>query len=292
MICNICPRRCNVERVNNEKSNGFCKMPYNAVIARADLHMWEEPIISGNKGSGAIFFSGCSLRCVYCQNYDISHNGFGKSVSTERFIEIVKELEYRGANNINLVNPTHFIPFIVDAFSIYKPKIPIVYNSGGYERANSLRLLDGIVNIYLPDIKYFDAEVSAKYSKASNYFEYCAKAIIEMKRQVGDTLIENDIMQKGLMIRHLILPKNTDQSIKILEWIKENLPIDTYISIMSQYTPCGEISEFKELNRQIVTAEYDKVINKFFDLGFKNGFMQEKKSAKKIYIPNFDLTGV
>ena len=236
-ICNACPRKCNVERNIGEFSRGFCKMPYNAVLARASLHLWEEPVISGERGSGAIFFSGCNLRCVFCQNYEISHENFGKQVSKSEFIDIVKNLENQGAHTINLVNPTHFVPFIKEVFSEYKPSVPVVYNTGGYDDVESIRSLQGLIDVYLPDLKYFDSDVSKKYSNAENYFEKASKAVLEMQRQVGKSVIKDGIMQKGMIIRHLVLPKNTDQSIKILRWIKDNLPIDTYISLMSQYVP-------------------------------------------------------
>lgn len=290
-ICNACPRKCNVERNIGEFSRGFCKMPYNAVLARASLHLWEEPVISGERGSGAIFFSGCNLRCVFCQNYEISHENFGKQVSKSEFIDIVKRLENQGAHTINLVNPTHFVPFIKEVFSEYKPSVPVVYNTGGYDDVESIRSLQGLIDVYLPDLKYFDSDVSKKYSNAENYFEKASKAVLEMQRQVGKSVIKDGIMQKGLIIRHLVLPKNTDQSIKILRWIKDNLPIDTYISLMSQYVPYVK-TEYKELNRRIVTAEYQKVIDEFERLGFENGFMQERSSAQTDFIPKFDLSGV
>ena len=290
-ISNACPRKCNVERNIGEFSRGFCKMPYNAVLARASLHLWEEPVISGERGSGAIFFSGCNLRCVFCQNFEISHENFGKQVSKSEFIDIVKRLENQGAHTINLVNPTHFVPFIKEVFSEYKPSVPVVYNTGGYDDVESIRSLDGLIDVYLPDLKYFDSDVSKKYSNAENYFEKASKAVVEMQRQVGKSVIKDGIMQKGLIIRHLVLPKNTDQSIKILRWIKDNLPIDTYISLMSQYVPYVK-TEYKELNRRIVTAEYQKVIDEFERLGFKNGFMQERSSAQTDFIPKFDLSGV
>ena len=290
-ICNACPRKCNVERNIGEFSRGFCKMPYNAVLARASLHLWEEPVISGERGSGAIFFSGCNLRCVFCQNYEISHENFGKQVSKSEFIDIVKRLENQGAHTINLVNPTHFVPFIKEVFSEYKPSVPVVYNTGGYDDVESIRSLQGLIDVYLPDLKYFDSDVSKKYSNAENYFEKASRAVLEMQRQVGETVIKDGIMQKGLIIRHLVLPKNTDQSIKILRWIKGNLPIDTYISLMSQYVPYVK-TEYKELNRRIVTAEYQKVIDEFERLGFENGFMQERSSAQTDFIPKFDLSGV
>lgn len=290
-ICNACPRKCNVERNIGEFSRGFCKMPYNAVLARASLHLWEEPVISGERGSGAIFFSGCNLRCVFCQNFEISHENFGKQVSKSEFIDIVKRLENQGAHTINLVNPTHFVPFIKEVLSEYKPSVPVVYNTGGYDDVESIRSLDGLIDVYLPDLKYFDSNVSKKYSNAENYFEKASKAVVEMQRQVGKSVIKDGIMQKGLIIRHLVLPKNTDQSIKILRWIKDNLPIDTYISLMSQYVPYVK-TEYKELNRRIVTAEYQKVIDEFERLGFENGFMQERSSAQTDFIPKFDLSGV
>ncbi|MDD6270870.1 MAG: radical SAM protein [Ruminococcus sp.] len=290
-ICNACPRKCNVERNIGEFSRGFCKMPYNAVLARASLHLWEEPVISGKRGSGAIFFSGCNLRCVFCQNYEISHENFGKQVSKSEFIDIVKNLENQGAHTINLVNPTHFVPFIKEVFSEYKPSVPVVYNTGGYDDVESIRSLQGLIDVYLPDLKYFDSDVSKKYSNAENYFEKASKAVLEMQRQVGKSVIKDGIMQKGIIIRHLVLPKNTDQSIKILRWIKDNLPIDTYISLMSQYVPYVK-TEYKELNRRIVTAEYQKVIAEFERLGFENGFMQERSSAQTDFIPKFDLSGI
>ena len=290
-ICNACPRKCNVERNIGEFSRGFCKMPYNAVLARASLHLWEEPVISGERGSGAIFFSGCNLRCVFCQNFEISHENFGKQVSKSEFIDIVKRLENQGAHTINLVNPTHFVPFIKEVFSEYKPSVPVVYNTGGYDDVESICSLQGLIDVYLPDLKYFDSDVSKKYSNAENYFEKASKAVLEMQRQVGKSVIKDGIMQKGMIIRHLVLPKNTDQSIKILRWIKDNLPIDTYISLMSQYVPYVK-TEYKELNRRIVTAEYQKVIDEFERLGFENGFMQERSSAQTDFIPKFDLSGV
>lgn len=290
--CNSCPRKCNAQRVENEFTKSFCGMPYNAVVARAALHYWEEPIISGKNGSGAIFFSGCSMRCIFCQNLEISHNNKGKMVNKAEFIKIIKSLEEQGANNINLVNPTHFIPFIREVLTEYKPKIPVVYNTGGYDSVESLKSLEGLIDIYLPDIKYYDSEVSRKYSNCADYFVNASKAVIEMQRQVKSNVIENDLMKRGIIIRHLVLPKNTDQSIKILNWINDNLPKDTFISLMSQYTPCNRTYKYNELNRRIVSAEYSKVIKEYEKLGFYNGFMQERTSADTAYIPNFDLTGV
>lgn len=267
-------------------------MPQNPVLARADIHNWEEPCISGEKGTGAIFFSGCSLKCCFCQNYPISHENKGEAITTTRLIEIIKELENKGVHTIDFVNPTHFSHIVVDALSEYKPKVPVVYNSSGYDSVETLKKLEGLVDVYLPDLKYFSIEKSTQYAKCPDYFEKASKSILEMYRQQPKTQFKDGIIQKGLIIRHLVLPKNVDESKNILLWIKNNLPSDTYISIMSQYTPYGNISEFKELNRRLTTAEYNKVVNFFVDLGLTNGFMQEKTSAKTDFIPDFDMTGV
>lgn len=292
MVCAACPRGCKVERVENAPSKGFCKMPYNAVVARAALHMWEEPPISGTNGSGAIFFSGCSLRCVFCQNRDISRDNFGKPVSKVHLIEMMQSLERQGAHNINLVNPTHFVPFLAEALREYKPHIPVVYNSGGYDSVESLRQLEGLVDVYLPDFKYIRPQTAKQFSAAENYPEIAKKAVLEMRRQVKDRFDENGIMQSGLLIRHLVLPGHSKESVEILQWLSEALPHDTYLSIMSQYTPCSRTYPFKELNRRLTTAEYERVVDAFWDCGFQNGFMQEKTAANEGFIPLFDLTGV
>lgn len=292
MVCAACPRGCKVERVENAPSKGFCKMPYNAVLARAALHMWEEPPISGTNGSGAIFFSGCSLRCVFCQNRGISRDNFGKPVSKVHLIEMMQSLERQGAHNINLVNPTHFVPFLAEALREYKPHIPVVYNSGGYDSVESLRQLEGLVDVYLPDFKYIRSQTAKRFSAAENYPEIAKKAVLEMRRQVKDRFDENGIMQSGLLIRHLVLPGHSKESVEILQWLSKALPHDTYLSLMSQYTPCGRTYPFKELNRRLTTAEYERVVDAFWDCGFQNGFMQEKSAANTEFIPSFDLTGV
>lgn len=268
-------------------------MPDTLTVAKASLHFWEEPCISGKNGSGTVFFSGCSLKCVFCQNCKISHGGFGKEISVERLVEIFEELKEHGANNINLVSPTHFIPQIKQALIEFGGKLPIVYNSSGYEKTSSLRELDGLVDIYLPDLKYISPVKAERYSKAGDYFDYASKAILEMQRQVGSPVFGDDgLMKKGIIIRHMILPQNTNESIKILEWIKQNMPPETYISLMCQYTPCGDLSGCPEIDRKITVREYDKVIEKMFDLGLTNGFVQDISSAQTIYIPDFDLSGV
>lgn len=291
MICNLCPRNCNAERIENS-GNGFCRIGEYPVIARADIHNWEEPCISGENGTGAIFFSGCSLKCCFCQNYPISHENKGAVITTDRLVEIFKELEAKQVHTIDLVNPTHFAHIVIDALKKYKPKVPIVYNSSGYDNVETLRRLEGLVDVYLPDLKYFSSEKSQKYAKCPNYFEKASRAILEMYRQQPKTEFKDGIIQKGLIIRHLVLPANIDESKNILLWIKNNLPSDTYISLMSQYTPYGNTGDFKELNRRLTTAEYNKVVDYFFDLNLENGFMQEKASAKTDFIPTFDNTGV
>lgn len=292
MICNLCPRECNAER-NEKEGKGFCQMPQEAVVARAAKHFWEEPCISGTRGTGAVFFSGCSLKCCFCQNIDISHKNYGEKISSSRLCEIIKELEASGVHTIDLVNPTHYTEAVYQALSTYKPSIPVVYNSSGYDKTESLKMLEGLVDVYLPDFKYFSVEKSLRYAKCPDYFEKASLAVLEMVRQQGKTEFSSDgIMTKGVLIRHLCLPNNVDESKNILLWIRNNLPQDVYVSVMSQYTPYGSAKKFKELNRRLVTAEYDKVIDYFFEIGLKNGFMQEKTSAKSQYIPKFDGTGV
>lgn len=290
MKCNICPRGCNVDR---KTEKGYCGMGEEIYLARAAKHFWEEPPISGTEGSGTVFFSGCNLGCVYCQNYDISHNGLGKAVSPERLGEIFRELTDAGAHNINLVNPTHYAFKIRDVLENYKPEVPVVYNSSGYERVSTLKALEGLVDIYLPDLKYISSERSGKYSDAEDYFSFASKALLEMKRQCPeDVFDEKGIMQKGVIIRHLILPGNTNQSLKILKWIKENFGTEVYLSLMSQYTPCGKAEKFTELQRRITDREYKKVVFAAEDMGFNRLFIQEKESASEKFIPDFDFTGL
>lgn len=268
-------------------------MPSVPVIARAAVHKWEEPCISGENGTGAVFFSGCSLKCCFCQNYGISHGGSGKKVTAGRLTQIIKELESSGVHTIDLVNPTHFSDIIIDSLKEYKPKIPVVYNSSGYDSAETLGKFEGLIDVYLPDLKFFDSEKSMRYAKCADYFEKASKAVSEMSRQQPKAVFdEKGIIQKGLIIRHLVLPSNVNESKKILLWIKNNLPEDTYISLMSQYVPYGNAGEYREINRRLTTAEYDRVIDCFFEIGLKNGFMQERTSAKTNFIPDFDGTGV
>lgn len=291
--CTACPRRCGALRKPAQPSGGFCGMPAGFVVARAALHQWEEPCISGQHGSGTVFFSGCSLRCVYCQNQQISLGRYGALVTEENLLRMFDRLIEQGAHNLNLVNPTHYAPMLAKALKKYCSPVPVIYNSGGYERVEMLKALEGLVDIYLPDLKYVDSAVSLRYSGAADYFDYASKAILEMSRQVGKAAFdENGVMKKGLIVRHLILPRNTAQSIKALTWIHENLPEGTLVSLMCQYTPCGELDAFPELTRRITHREYDKVVDQMLELGLTGGYLQELSSAKEEYIPPFDLTGV
>lgn len=290
MICNACPRECSVDR---KVKLGACGMPEEFVVARVSRHDWEEPCISGKNGSGTVFFSGCSLGCVFCQNKQISTGGFGKKITDERIVEIFDELTRQGVHNINLVNPTHYAERLACILKEYKPKIPVVYNSGGYEKVETLRKLEGLIDIYLPDLKYISSDRSQKYSLAKNYFDCAAPAIKEMIRQTGKAVFDSDGMMKtGTIIRHLILPKNTNQSIKIIEWLRENVPYDTYISLMAQYTPIEHNERYPELNRTITEREYEKVLTALENSGFENCFVQQLASSSEGYIPEFDLRGV
>ena len=290
MTCNICPRECNIDR---SLRRGVCGMPESFVVARAAMHMWEEPCISGTKGSGTVFFSGCSLRCVFCQNYSISTEGFGKEISDSQLMNIFDSLIESGAHNINLVNPTHYAARLEKVLREYNSPVPVVYNSGGYEKAETLRRLEGLIDIYLPDLKYISEEKSGKYSGAPDYFSFASQAIKEMIRQTGSAVFDEDgIMKKGTVIRHLILPKNTNQSIAVIDWLKENVPNDTYISLMSQYTPVKHNDKFPELDRRITEREYRKVLDYLLDSDFENIFAQDGLSADEAYIPDFDLTGI
>lgn len=285
----MCPRKCGINRDN---AVGFCGVTNTVKIARAGLHYWEEPIISGKEGSGTIFFSGCNLKCVYCQNYDISSQAFGKEISVERLAEIFKELEDKGANNINLVTPSHYVDQIISALKIYRPNIPIVYNTSGYDSVETLKKLEGVVDIYLTDLKYCSSELSKKYSKAENYFDVATQAIKEMVRQQPHNEYKNNMLTKGVVIRHMVLPNNIQDSFNVLNWIKEELGGETLVSIMGQYTPYHNSEQYPEINRKLKPIEYKMVINHFLKIGLKNGFSQDLDSASEEYIPPFNLEGV
>lgn len=287
MICSICPRHCNADR---ERQLGFCQSKNEFRVARAALHFWEEPCISGKNGSGTVFFSGCNLRCVFCQNFEISRDNKGVDITDERLVEIFESLINQGAENINLVNPTHYADRLADVLSRWKSPVPIVYNTSGYEEIDTLKKLRGLVDIYLADLKYIRPDKALRYSNAENYFDKTSKAIIEMRNQVED-IFDGDMMKKGLIIRHLILPQNTNSAIEVINWLKRNLP-DTYLSLMAQYVPCGELEKTPEINRLITIREYNKVVDYALNQGIEKLFVQELSSADKAFIPSFDFTGV
>lgn len=292
--CQVCPRHCGIDRMAGQY--GFCQAPIAPKIALVSAHQWEEPPISGTKGSGTVFFSHCNLRCVFCQNYQISQEQFGAEVSIERLAEIFLEQQERGLHNVNLVSASHFLPQVAEALYIAKKQglsIPVVYNSNGYEAMEGLRLLDGLVDIYLPDFKYWDDTLARTYSHAPDYAKITAAAILEMRRQTQSDVFDADgLMQKGLMVRHLVLPAHYRDSLKILDWILENLGQDAYVSLMNQYTPMYQAKEYKNLSRRLTTFEYEKVTEYFLDIGLHHGFGQQRASATSEYTPHFDLSGV
>lgn len=287
MKCNLCPRKCNAERTKHNNSGGFCKAPENIKIARADLHFWEEPSISGEKGSGTVFFSGCSLSCVFCQNYDVSHNCKGFEVSCGELADIFKNLEERNANNINLVTPDHYVYAIKKALQIYRPHIPIVYNSSGYVSKEQLEILKDYIDIYLFDFKYLSPERAEKYSFAKDYPQIAEKAIEFAYQEKPECVFDNrGIMQKGVIVRHLLMPLATNEAIAIFDRIKEKFP-NIYFSIMGQYVPFGNLENYKEINRKITVREYEKVVGYIMESGFENCYIQDLSSATRKYIPKF-----
>ncbi len=289
MICNQCPRKCNI---NRENALGVCKSPSAFRVARAALHFWEEPCISGENGSGTVFFSGCNLGCVYCQNREISKENKGVEVSREHLIEIFERLIKDGAENINLVTPTHYALGLAEVLKEWRSPVPVVYNSSGYESPETLRALNSLVDIYLVDFKYIDSERAKRYSAAPDYPETVKAAIEEMCRQQPEDIFDSrGIMQKGVIIRHLVLPSNTNQSIKILDCLKNGFK-NRYISLMAQYTPCGNLEGYPEINRQITKREYNKVVSYAADSGFEKVFTQKLSSNEKKFIPAFDFTGI
>lgn len=289
MNCSICPRKCNANRIN---AVGFCSSHAEFRVARASLHFWEEPFISGEHGSGTVFFSGCNLKCVYCQNYEISIENKGIAVDDDKLINIFEGLISQGAENINLVNPTHYAVRLSELFKRWHCPVPIVYNSGGYESAETLKQLDGIADIYLPDFKYIRSEKAQRYSKAADYPDIVKNAIAEMKRQIPDyEFDERGIMKRGVVIRHLVLPQNTNSSLKIIDYIAENYS-DTYFSIMAQYVPCNNLDKYPEINRKITKREYSKVVDYAIERGISNVLIQKMDSASEDFIPVFDFTGI
>ncbi len=297
-ICSLCPRACKAVR-NEITGGGVCKSPSLPRIARAALHYWEEPPISGTKGSGTVFFSGCSLQCIYCQNHEISRAAnnqlpYGKTVSVDELHNIFKSLEEQGAHNINLVNPTHYAHVIEEVFTRFpRPSIPIVYNTGGYDSVDTLRRLDGLIDIYLTDIKYKDSTLSRDLSHAGDYFFVASNALKEMYRQTGDCVFDdNGIMKKGVIVRHLVLPGFIGKSLDVLRWCHENLPSGIKLSVMAQYTPCGDMGRFTSLNHRLKPTEYERVVDFLLAHDMTDCYIQELSSAKEEYIPPFNLEGV
>lgn len=292
--CKLCPRNCGANRSNGKR--GFCGAGEKIRVARAALHYWEEPCISGEIGSGTVFFSYCTLKCVFCQNYNISQCSWGKEITIERLAEIFIELQDKGALNINLVTPTHYVSQIIEALKIARERglnLPIIYNSSGYEKVETIRLLKGYIDVYLPDMKYYDTKYSSKYSKAKEYFSYAKDAINEMVNQVGEVKFdENGIIQKGVIIRHLMLPGLLFDSKKIIDYIHKTYGNKVYISIMNQYTPLEHVKDYPELNRPLNQKHYESLIDYALNLGVKNGFIQEEGTDKESFIPLFNFEGV
>ena len=284
--CQICPNACGTDRT---RKAGACHAPKEPRICRAALHMWEEPIISGRNGSGTIFFSGCSLSCVFCQNYEISHREIGRIYSQDELIDTIKHLEAEGAHNINFVNPTHYAHILRDVLQRYRPSIPIVYNSGGYDKADTIRELEGLIDIYLPDLKYLSAEAAKRYSGHSNYPEVACAALDEMFRQVGKIQIKDGMLQRGMIVRHLVLPGQSKEGVRIVEYLAKRFKDDVYVSVMSQYTPHGESERFPEINRRLKPIEYKRVVAAVQRMGLANCYTQELESSDAAYIPPFEL---
>ena len=293
--CSLCPRNCGADRT---KSHGFCGASDKIKAAKAYLHRGEEPIISGDgkaRGSGAIFFSHCQLKCPFCQNYEISEGGFGAEISDERLAEIMLNLQDMGAYNINLVSPTPYVPHIINALDICKDnlKIPVAYNCGGYESVNTLRRLNGYVQIYMPDVKFYSSELSKRYLQAENYFDMAKAALREMIKQVGKPKIGDDgIMKSGVIVRHLVMPSCYRDSIEVLRRLYDEFGSDSFIlSLMSQYIPCNGAVKYPEINRRVTTFEYEKALEIAENLGF-SGFMQQRDSATDALVPKWDLDGI
>lgn len=290
--CKVCPRNCGADRT---KGHGFCGADDKIKIARAGLHFWEEPCISGKRGSGAVFFSHCSLRCVYCQNSNISHGGFGKEVTAEKLGEIFLRLQQEGAHNINLVTPTHYAPHIAEALRMVRGSltIPVIYNCGGYEKPEVIQFLDDYIDIYLTDFKYYEKTSAKKYSSAEDYPKAALLALREMIKTKGKPHIENGLMKKGVIVRHLVLPSLRRESIKLLNMLKDEFGTDSFIlSLMSQYLPFGNLDRYPEINRKLTSFEYSSVTDEALKLGFEGAYTQLRESADKCFVPDFDLSGV
>ena len=288
--CTLCPRQCGVDRTAGQR--GFCGMPDSLVAARAAAHYWEEPVISGEYGSGAVFFSGCTLRCKFCQNYEISTEKLGWQLDSTRLREIFDRLIAEGCHNVNLVTPTQFLPDILPALEPKLP-VPVVYNCGGYERVETLRALEGKVDVWLPDLKYSDPRLARVLSAAPDYVEVAKAAILEMYRQVGPIVMENGLLRRGVLIRHLILPGQVDNSVGVLEWIANTFPRGSVlISLMSQYVPMGPAAKVPPFDRRITREEYDTVLSWLYLFGLDDGFLQGPEAASLEYVPEFNGEGI
>ncbi|MBR6696802.1 MAG: radical SAM protein [Lachnospiraceae bacterium] len=288
--CNLCPRNCNVFRDNKV---GFCGVSNKIKIAKAYLHMWEEPCISGDKGSGTVFFTGCNLKCIYCQNHKIALSKYGKEISINELVDIFFMLKEKGANNINLVTPSHYVLQLKEALTIARQRglgLPIVYNTSSYEKVESLKMLEGLIDVYLPDLKYVDSALSCEYSHAKDYFDVASLAIKEMYRQVGNPEFDADgIIKKGVIVRHLILPGHIEDSKNVIKYLYDTYGDNIYISIMNQYTPLEGVKDIPKLNRKLTDEEYDEVVDFAIDIGVENGFIQEGETALESFIPDFDF---
>lgn len=286
-LCSNCPRQCKIDR---DIGTGLCGVSSSIKIARAGLHFGEEPCISGTKGSGTIFFSGCSLKCVMCQNHQISHNCFGQYITIEHLVDIMKELESKGAHNINFVTPSHYFSQISTVLNRYRPSIPLVYNSSGYDCVQNIS--ENLFDVYLFDLKYFSSEKSERYSKCEDYFNVASNAIKEAVEVVGEPAFDqNGLLKRGVIVRHLILPQSTNDSINIIKWLNENTP-DIIFSLLSQYVPMYKAHDYPEINRKITKREYNKVLNECYNSNFFEIYIQDMSSATKEFIPEFDLTGI
>ena len=290
--CEICPRKC---KVNRYEKKGYCRCDDKVRIALVSKHYFEEPCISGRNGSGTIFFSNCNLNCIFCQNHDISHGGKGIDVTVERLAEIMLEQQERGANNINLVTPTMYVEQIIKAIDIAKAgglNIPIVYNTNGYEEVETIKKLNGYIDIYLPDFKYFTNELAIKYSKAPNYFEKVTSALLEMQSQFDEYVFDGEIMKKGMIVRHLVLPNHIQNSKNVLKWSKENLRKDIYVSVMAQYFPTYKAVGDELIGRKLSFSEYRKIEQYFYGLDIKNGYIQDLGKHEEEFVPDFNMDNV
>jgi uncharacterized Fe-S protein, pflX (pyruvate formate lyase activating protein) homolog len=290
--CEICPRKC---KVNRYEKKGYCRCDDKVRIALVSKHYFEEPCISGRNGSGTIFFSNCNLNCIFCQNHDISQGGKGIDVTIERLAKIMLEQQERGANNINLVTPTMYVEHIIKAIDIAKKNglnIPIVYNTNGYEEVETIKKLNGYIDIYLPDFKYFTNELAIKYSKAPNYFEKVTSALIEMQSQFDEYVFDGEIMKKGMIVRHLVLPNHIQNSKNVLKWIKDNLRKDIYVSVMAQYFPTYKAIGDKLIGRKLSFSEYRKIEQYFYSLDIENGYIQDLGKHEEEFVPDFNMNNV